>query len=609
MLLALLAPLAIALLWGGVTADAAYRGFQSARAAAAGEVVRLPLTAVLLVPAARLGLPLPLVGAALSVLGWSGAVAAWFAVGRTLDRPAFAAAAALLLALHPLQPDALGLETGVLLGAVGGAALLAAHWSRTSLLAVVLGAAGYAFAGLLSGWWGDVRGTALVLAALQVLVAGGVTSLVVHLRSLVGLDGARRALWQATVVLGVAALAVGQGVALARAWTLRPVDRIALYHDAARWLQENTLPDETVATERPGLLGYLADRPTLSLSSAAGTTALLDALDRARPDVCLTLNSVGWQGVQRQPWFQARYAPVYYLPSVYDAAAPLTLFRYHPTPFDAGQTVSVTAVVDVETVGRVVLDAYRVAEPRLVPGAPLHVTSIWRAETPIAEPLTLRIQLRDGAGTVWTALEDTAPGGLATDLWNVGERYTSQHALALPLTLPVGDYALEAAFVRPNGSTASVGAVASLARPPLVTTSPPAPEVLLSVAFGDAIALVGYDAPARVAPGESLRVALYWHPLATIARDYKVFVHVLGPDGLPLAQDDSVPVGWTLPTTLWEPGTFIRDEHVLEIDPAVPRGDYALTVGLYDPQTGVRLPVSGGPVGDGYTILMRVQVR
>ena len=35
---------------------------------------------------------------------------------------------------------------------------------------------------------------------------------------------------------------------------------------------------------------------------------------------------------------------------------------------------------------------------------------------------------------------------------------------------------------------------------------------------------------------------------------YKVFVHVLGPNGLPVAQQDNEPLNGTYPTPRWQPG-------------------------------------------------------
>jgi hypothetical protein len=76
--------------------------------------------------------------------------------------------------------------------------------------------------------------------------------------------------------------------------------------------------------------------------------------------------------------------------------------------------------------------------------------------------------------------------------------------------------------------------------------------------------------------------------------DYMVFVHVFDPvSGLRAAQDDSMPLRWTYPTTFWEPGEVVRDEIPLSLEEA-PAGVYGIVVGVYDPTTMERLLVIDG---------------
>ena len=83
-------------------------------------------------------------------------------------------------------------------------------------------------------------------------------------------------------------------------------------------------------------------------------------------------------------------------------------------------------------------------------------------------------------------------------------------------------------------------------------------------------------------------------------------------DGNLVAQDDAVPVNWTYPTTQWQAGEYIRDEHVLSLAEATPRGDYTIFVGMYDAETGIRLDVAddqGKNPFDGRAVLRVVKVR
>jgi hypothetical protein len=75
-------------------------------------------------------------------------------------------------------------------------------------------------------------------------------------------------------------------------------------------------------------------------------------------------------------------------------------------------------------------------------------------------------------------------------------------------------------------------------------------------------------------------------------QDYTVFVHLVSPNDQLLAQHDGQP-WWKvpLPTSTWQPGEELRDEHRLRLPPDLAPGTYRLQVGAYDWQTLERLPV------------------
>lgn len=105
--------------------------------------------------------------------------------------------------------------------------------------------------------------------------------------------------------------------------------------------------------------------------------------------------------------------------------------------------------------------------------------------------------------------------------------------------------------------------------------------------------LLGYDlSPLLVRPGRDLIVTLYWQASAPMDQDYTVFVHLVGPDGQLVAQHDHQP-WWKvpLPTSTWQPGEELRDQHTLQLPPELPSGSYHLQIGAYRWQTLERLPV------------------
>jgi hypothetical protein len=107
--------------------------------------------------------------------------------------------------------------------------------------------------------------------------------------------------------------------------------------------------------------------------------------------------------------------------------------------------------------------------------------------------------------------------------------------------------------------------------------------------------LDGYALTPETAPGGELLVALRWEALQPVDYNYQVFVHLLNANDEKLAQRDGQPVQWMRPTSAWQPGETIVDRYAMLLPEELPAGSYTIAVGLYDPVTGQRLPVSAGP--------------
>ena len=103
-------------------------------------------------------------------------------------------------------------------------------------------------------------------------------------------------------------------------------------------------------------------------------------------------------------------------------------------------------------------------------------------------------------------------------------------------------------------------------------------------------------------------MTLEWEAMQTVDQAYKVFVHVLGPDGLPIAQEDNEPVNGTRPTSTWHTGEVIMDSYAIPLAPQAPAGHYTIEIGLYDPATGNRLSVLHNQ-GANHLVLAHVTVE
>jgi hypothetical protein len=148
---------------------------------------------------------------------------------------------------------------------------------------------------------------------------------------------------------------------------------------------------------------------------------------------------------------------------------------------------------------------------------------------------------------------------------------------------------------------------------PLETEFPPI-DTVLRADFGEpaAVELHGFELlPGSTSPGALLQLKLYWRAVTTLPANYNVFIHLANEKGELVAQGDGPPLGGFRPTLSWRPGEVFVDEHAIMLSPEIPPGEYRLWIGLYDVDTGQRLPatVAGEAVVDGTVVLQQVFVR
>ena len=99
----------------------------------------------------------------------------------------------------------------------------------------------------------------------------------------------------------------------------------------------------------------------------------------------------------------------------------------------------------------------------------------------------------------------------------------------------------------------------------------------------------------QVSAGGELLLTLFWRSLQPVNDDYHVFVHLLNQSNEKIAQRDGQPVQWMRPTSTWQAGEQIVDHYGMRLPDDLPPGRYRVDVGLYDPVSGQRLPISAGP--------------
>jgi hypothetical protein len=220
------------------------------------------------------------------------------------------------------------------------------------------------------------------------------------------------------------------------------------------------------------------------------------------------------------------------------------------------------------------------------PGDPFLLTLFWEREAGPAGQFHLALQ--DEAGQVvreWE-LPFTATAVPPLTLPN-RERIRSQHLLRLPVDLQDGRYQFVLAYDVPLGELALNAPERVMEQMEMGT----AVNIPFSHDTTQLTTLIGYtlDEATCHLPLATCHLPLLWRTDAVFPASYRIFVHLVDEAGQIIAQADGEPANWTRPTTGWMPGEYILDTHTLTLPAALPNGPLILRVGLYDPETGIRL--------------------
>jgi len=241
------------------------------------------------------------------------------------------------------------------------------------------------------------------------------------------------------------------------------------------------------------------------------------------------------------------------------------------------------------------------------PGQSLPLRLSWQVQAPPTATYTLFVHLMDEAGERWGQVDGPPLGGLyPMHLWQPGILYPDEWRLDLLPDLAPGRYRLEVGLYDPKAGdrlplTDGPGRLPGDALILDYVTVPgvaerQTPSVALQAEFGGAIRLLGVSpdfARSAVRPGATIEATLHWQVEAPMEQAYTLFVHVVGPDGTPLAQFDGPPQGGFYPTAFWDPGERLEDRVVLVLPADTEPGEYPVVAGFYLLATGERLPVAG----------------
>ncbi|MEM8530230.1 MAG: glycosyltransferase family 39 protein [Chloroflexota bacterium] len=124
--------------------------------------------------------------------------------------------------------------------------------------------------------------------------------------------------------------------------------------------------------------------------------------------------------------------------------------------------------------------------------------------------------------------------------------------------------------------------------------APPAVAQSRYADFGNQIRLLGYEQQDSVdeeSQDTSFDFTLFWEVQKPPSQDYMLFAHLIGPDGQRHAQID-------LPYSqdIWQGRPYVEMPLSLQFPAELQSGNYQLIIGLYDQESGERLPLESETV-------------
>jgi hypothetical protein len=257
---------------------------------------------------------------------------------------------------------------------------------------------------------------------------------------------------------------------------------------------------------------------------------------------------------------------------------------------------------------------YRIQQAR---DARLLIYPFWYVHNSPAADLRVTWQLRDDGGDVIN-LTSTRPyfNSQRASNWPPGALVDDAYELTPPPGMPAGTYQLTAQLVSSADQLTTLPTViATLDLPAQPDNQPEAPNPL-SLHFGDAIRLVGYETllpqqasrsadTAVVHPGDTMEFTLFWAADAPPDEDYHGFIHLVDLNGNAVEQSDQLVGSIFRPPMTWDTAHILPDPYTLHVPADASNGLLWPTIGLYAFETQQRLSIAneaGQPIGNAFQL-------
>jgi 4-amino-4-deoxy-L-arabinose transferase-like glycosyltransferase len=283
-------------------------------------------------------------------------------------------------------------------------------------------------------------------------------------------------------------------------------------------------------------------------------------------------------------------------------------FRYilpayaRPPIFSADEPLPIENPLSIRFGEQIELVGYNLGVSRPTTGQFVPITFYWRALGEMKENYTVGLSLLDPDGTPYGQIASyPGHGNYPTSLWKTGEIIEDSYQVRLGRKFPapalariyVALYTYPAEEHLPvlDAQGTPVGHAAVFGALPVNPAQAPDYSVQHEVSYrlGDGVALVGYDLEERLFSMGYGCVNLYWQALGEVPGDFSVFVHVVNDQDHTVAQSDSRPRGGFYPTSYWQQGETVLDQHCFSFPSNVQEGHYQVFVGMYTPENMQRL--------------------
>lgn len=249
----------------------------------------------------------------------------------------------------------------------------------------------------------------------------------------------------------------------------------------------------------------------------------------------------------------------------------------------------------------------------LSPGTEITGKIFWQATQPPSKDYQVQFSFTSAERKQYVVAQAPLSESYPTSRWRRGEVVGAAYRFRVPAEAPAGDYPLMVSVLDPDTGQ-PIGPAITLTQVRVKAQERnfelPQGVTPVSAFLNDEIELVGFKLlDQTVVPRDSFGLTLYWRSLRPAPANYTVFVHAVGPDQVIRGQWDSVPAQGAAPTSGWLPGEVIEDQYEVPLAKDAPPWKYDIFVGMYDPLTNQRLPISSqnSPVSENRVWLTRIQ--